>query len=189
MVVMISDARRFVLENFDVIKDYCLETYHSALVWMPTQSVFRDRHAPRRSCLPIITLGLRNTFQDECEKVIYCGASVDCLALSTDDRRIVSSHLSVIWIWDTVTGELEGTLEGHSGPVTSIALSNNGSRIMSGSDDAMIWIWNAMTGELECMLKGHENMANCMAFSSNGSHVVSGPCDNTVRIWNAVTGE
>src|ERR1700730_14926338 len=107
---MTMDARWFVLENFDVIKDYCLETYHSALVWIPMKSVFRNHYA-RRSCLPNIVLGLRNTFRDKCEKVIYCNSPIKCMALSKDDRCIVTSHYNVIRIWNAVTGELEGMLE------------------------------------------------------------------------------
>ena len=39
------------------------------------------------------------------------------------------------------------TLAGHSGKVTSAAVSRDGNRIVSGSSDTLVKIWNAKTGE------------------------------------------
>jgi WD40 repeat protein len=44
-------------------------------------------------------------------------------------------------------GALIRTFEGHSGEVQSVALSPDGSRMLSGSDDGTAWIWKLATGE------------------------------------------
>ena len=48
------------------------------------------------------------------------------------------SEVSVFW--------QEGTLTGHKAPVTAVALSRDGKRILSGSDDKLVKIWDTDTG-------------------------------------------
>ena len=73
--------------------------------------------------------------------------------------------------------------------INSVMFSQDGSRVVSGSDDAMVKIWNATNGELEAELKGHAARVWSVAFAQDGIRVVSGSDDATVRIWNTMTGE
>jgi WD40 repeat protein len=73
--------------------------------------------------------------------------------------------------------------------VESVAFSQDGSRVVSGSEDKIIRIWNVMTGEVEAELKGHTARLMSVAFSQDGSQVFSGSGDNMFRIWNVMTGE
>ena len=41
-----------------------------------------------------------------------------------------------------ITGKVEAELEGHMGPVNSVVFSQDGSRVVSGSDDKTVRIWN-----------------------------------------------
>ena len=41
-------------------------------------------------------------------------------------------------------------LEGHNRSVNSVAISVDGSKIVSGSDDNTVRIWSAETGEVKC---------------------------------------
>jgi WD40 repeat protein len=52
-------------------------------------------------------------------------------------------------------GEVESVLENRNSSVTSVAFSQDGSQIVSGSDDHTVRIWNTMTGEVKAELKGH----------------------------------
>jgi WD40 repeat protein len=76
------------------------------------------------------------------------------------------------------------TMEGHSGVVRSIAISQDGTRIISGSDDKTIRIWDAQTGTALCKLEGHSDVVASVAISNDGTHVISGSHDTTVRIWD-----
>ena len=54
---------------------------------------------------------------------------------------LVASADTTIKIWRISTGELLQTLSGHSGIVTSVALSPDGKFLASGSSDKSIRMW------------------------------------------------
>ena len=80
-------------------------------------------------------------------------------------------------------------LNGLGSMVTCVAYSQDGNRVVSGSEDNVVRVWNVTTGEVEAELKGHTDWVTSVAFSQDGSQVVSGSRDKTVRIWNVTTGE
>jgi WD40 repeat protein len=59
-------------------------------------------------------------------------------------------------LWDASSGQLVRRFDGHSGSVTAVAFSRDGSRVLSGSADRTIGIWNAATGELLTTLMGEQ---------------------------------
>jgi WD40 repeat protein len=79
-------------------------------------------------------------------------------------------------------------LYGHTSGVSSVALSSDGSRIVSGSDDRTVRIWDAASGTVQHTLEGHTYRVTSVAFSSDGLRIVSGSADETVRIWDAASG-
>jgi DNA-binding beta-propeller fold protein YncE len=93
-------------------------------------------------------------------------------------------------MWDADSGHPFGQpLTGHSGQVTSVALSPDGQRIASGSFDNTVRVWDAATGKpIGQPLTGHTGWVNSVAFSPDGKRIASGSADNTVRVWDAATG-
>ncbi|KAH6954040.1 WD40-repeat-containing domain protein, partial [Ilyonectria sp. MPI-CAGE-AT-0026] len=51
-----------------------------------------------------------------------------------------------IKVWDTATGACVQTVEGHGGPVHSVAWSADGQRLASASHDDTIKVWDATAG-------------------------------------------
>jgi WD40 repeat protein len=128
---------------------------------------------------------------------------VTSVAFSPDGSRVLSAtsgsvllptgdligNDNTIKLWDAATGSLIRTFEGHSVPVTSVAFSPDGSRVLSGSQDRTIKLWDAATGALIRTFEGHSARVASVAFSADGGRVLSGSWDGTVRIWNTATGE
>ena len=74
-------------------------------------------------------------------------------------------------------------LLGHDDAVNSVALSPDGSKIISGSDDKTIRVWDASIGvEILPPLRGHDDSILSVVFSPDGSKIISGSLDDTIRV-------
>ncbi|KRY20950.1 F-box/WD repeat-containing protein 7 [Trichinella patagoniensis] len=132
------------------------------------------------------------------EHVITC--------LQVWNGRIVSgSDDDTLKVWCTATGKVMCnptvasdttvvvrfqcllTLTGHSGGVWSSQVSEDGSRIVSGSTDRTVKVWDSETGECIHTLYGHTSTVRCLALK--GNILVSGSRDSNLRVWNIDTGE
>jgi len=77
---------------------------------------------------------------------------------------------------------------GHTRDVNAIAISPDGSLVVSASDDHTIRFWSTATGApIGEPLQGHTNAVTAVAFSPDGMCIASGSQDNTVRLWSAKT--
>ncbi len=76
------------------------------------------------------------------------------------------------------------SLDGHSGPVRTVAFSKDGSRIISGSQDNTIRFWDAEGGQLLKSFRGHDGAVRTVAFAESDQVILSGSHDNSIRKWN-----
>ncbi|KAI9055768.1 hypothetical protein LZ554_000709 [Drepanopeziza brunnea f. sp. 'monogermtubi'] len=89
---------------------------------------------------------------------------------------------------------LKGTLEGHSGWVTSLATSiENPNLLLSGSRDKTLIIWNLTRddtayGYPKRSLHGHSHIISDCVISSDGAYALSASWDKTLRLWELSTG-
>jgi WD40 repeat protein len=81
------------------------------------------------------------------------------------------------------------TLEGHSGPVNSVAFSHDSTRLASASDDSTVKIWDARSGKCLHTLEGHSGWVSSVAFSHDSTRLASALDDSTVKIWDARSGK
>lgn len=88
------------------------------------------------------------------------------------------------------------TLEGHSWYVNSVALSQNGQLLASGSDDGSVKLWDASAGgvvlrkTLKTLDKGNAvsgQRVECVAFSHD-SQLLASSNNHFVNMWDTSTG-
>lgn len=79
-----------------------------------------------------------------------------------------------------------GAWEGHTGPVTSVALSPDEKLVASGSRDRTIRLWTLPEGKPIGTLTGHDEIVTCVAFHPKGQLLASSYRDGTVGLWNIV---
>ncbi|NER78087.1 MAG: NACHT domain-containing protein [Leptolyngbya sp. SIO1D8] len=115
------------------------------------------------------------------------------LVFTQDGQRIVSARNKVIDIWDANRSQLVKTLEGHTSSIYSLAVSTDGSVIVSGSrfPEMVIRVWDAQTGECLKILAGHSDSVRSVAIADKENVVISGSAsdDTSLKIWDLQTGE
>src|SRR6185369_8513548 len=76
------------------------------------------------------------------------------------------------------------TLRGHTGQVTSVAVSTNGPVIVSGGGDGTIRLWSYPLGRQETVWQAHVGGVTCLAVSPDGKLCISGGADGKFRVWD-----
>ena len=78
-------------------------------------------------------------------------------------------------------------LKGHGGAVTGIAVTPDGSRVLSAGFDYTLMLWNLAGSGQPRRLEGHEAAVAAVAIFADGRHAVSGSDDGTVGYWDLAT--
>lgn len=78
-------------------------------------------------------------------------------------------------------------LIGHAGAVLGCALSDDGRRLISASEDGTLGVWDLESGRLLVPLEGHTAQVLACVVTADG-RVVSGSADHTLKIWDLESG-
>ncbi|KAI1966653.1 SCF ubiquitin ligase complex subunit cdc4 [Ophidiomyces ophidiicola] len=121
---------------------------------------------------------------------------VTCLQFDTD-KILTGSDDTNIHVYDTKTGALRGTLEGHEGGVW--ALEYYGSTLVSGSTDRSVRVWDIDRAECTQVFHGHTSTVRCLKILlptevgqlPDGSPeimpkeplIITGSRDASLRVW------
>jgi WD40 repeat protein len=111
------------------------------------------------------------------------------VAVTPDGRRAVSETGpdSALRIWNLETGRSR-ILKGHTNLILAFALTPDGRRAVTVSNDQSLRIWDLDTDRSRA-LTGHRGPVNAVAVTPDGRRAVSGSSDMTLRVWDLETGE
>ncbi|KAG8940627.1 hypothetical protein FRC03_005280, partial [Tulasnella sp. 419] len=111
-----------------------------------------------------------------------------CVTFSRDGRFIATGRSNGQIVTRDITSDSQiGIFNGHTKPVVSLAVSPDGSRIISGSSDGTAAVWDMKSGwesPGESDDKVHKGAVHCVAFSSDGKKMASGGDEGTVAVWD-----
>jgi WD repeat-containing protein 61 len=92
-------------------------------------------------------------------------------------------------LWDSMTGERRGVLEGHGSFCMSVAYSPMGTHLATGAHDGMLIVYDTTTGKAIHRLSAHKRAVRALAWSPDGSALLSGGEDGFIHAFEAKTGE
>jgi WD40 repeat protein len=94
-------------------------------------------------------------------------------------------------IWDTRTGRVLHTLNGHGGPVRHVTWSPDGTRLCTGGSDATVRLWDTGTGLEICVFDKPDSIMQYiqgLAWSPDGSRIGISDGEGNLVILDATPG-
>lgn len=103
-------------------------------------------------------------------------------------KRFQQPFFEPVWLRRQESRAIERTLVGHTGSVKAVAVTFNGDRAISASDDQTLKVWNLRTGAVEMTLTGHGAAVLAVSVTPDGTRAISASADTTLKVWDLATG-
>lgn len=111
--------------------------------------------------------------------------SVKSLAISKNDFVYIGTKDHKIHKLSLLTLIEDNVLQGHEGPVTSLHISSNDSKLYSSSDDGKVMIWDLRNDQGK-ELYMHDDKVKCLDLSCDNVHIVSGSSDGGLIVYDLI---
>ena len=104
--------------------------------------------------------------------------SADAPILSSAADRSIRS-------WSLATATVRGTrFSGHESWVTSLVLTPDDKKLISGSWDGTVRVWDVETGKADPILESHKSKIYSLALSRDGKRAASGGGNGELYLWD-----
>ena len=114
--------------------------------------------------------------------------TVSALAIDPSNRWVVTGGDSgQVVLWRLSNFEPQSILDGDYNPVTVLAFSTDGSKMVSAGADGIARVWDLGAPDPAAtahVLRGHEAAINALALKADGSLLATGSDDTSVRVWD-----
>jgi WD40 repeat protein len=118
---------------------------------------------------------------------------VASLSYTADGKTLAAGGTSLdnksIAIWNVETGKIVKTITTDDSPIQAVAISPDGSLVVSGAIDSVVSLWNVATGKLDKKLRGHKKSVYSVQFSADGKTVATASSDRSIRLWDVASGK
>jgi RNA polymerase sigma factor (sigma-70 family) len=116
--------------------------------------------------------------------------AVEHILTGPDNLVVTASEDNTIRLWDAATARQRHCLA-HDGWVRAVALSPDGTRLVSNSLDDTVCLWDVATGRKIYRLAGHGELGGrrAVVFSPDGQSFLSWGDDMHLRKWDVRTGK
>lgn len=106
-----------------------------------------------------------------------------------DDARARVPCCGDIRLYDFQSGRLVALLRGHSEPVSALAFSPDGARLVSGATDGTAVIWDVQRRGPLHWLYGHKDEILGLEVTPDGARIVTTSADHDARLWSMADGQ
>jgi WD40 repeat protein len=111
------------------------------------------------------------------------------VAISTDGAWLAAGdRAGQLHVVDLRDGSAHGTWQAHQGPVSSVAFSPDGARVVTsstGEPEAVVWDIASRAAVLRLR---HDDGVRAASFSPDGKRILTASADRTAIVWDAGTG-
>lgn len=125
------------------------------------------------------------------DKLSNNGLSHVLSVVPISDKHVLICPTSDNSAWIRAINPFDATVYkfgGHTGKVTATAVTRDGKRMLTASQDHTLIHWNMTTHKSTLVLRGHTAPVCCVAVSPDGKLAVSGGADKELRLWDLVAG-
>jgi tRNA A-37 threonylcarbamoyl transferase component Bud32 len=112
---------------------------------------------------------------------------IAAVALSADGKRGASASKDGVRVWEVESGD--ELRHWPNLPVTALAFTPDGKRVLTGSVLGALVLRDLATGEEVGRFEGHTGAITAVTFSTNGKYLLSASADGTARLWALSTRE
>jgi WD40 repeat protein len=114
---------------------------------------------------------------------------VNAVAVASDCPRLISISRRSLKVWDLKRAkELRTLTIDHTDWVLGVAVTSDGRRAVTASDDRTLKVWDLENGTALHTLKGHTNSVLAVAIASDNQYAVSASWDRTLKVWDLENG-
>lgn len=124
-------------------------------------------------------------------KIVQFGAVSDEMAtveFSLDSKRLVTTHLQSVYIWEIPSGKLFRKIDLPYG-VINARFDINGTKIVTAGYDKVAMVWDIFTHEELLDLDGQTFAPTQSDFSPDGTKIITTDEIGGCRIWNSATSQ
>jgi WD40 repeat protein/tRNA A-37 threonylcarbamoyl transferase component Bud32 len=138
--------------------------------------------------------GSLRVWTSDLRRALASGQSTEIQSLACSDekppRAVTGGRNGALRVWNLETGaEAYQPARGHRAYVSTITVSPDGTKVLTGSSDETLRLWDTASGQEKKILSGHHAKILTAFFTPDGKRALSGAEDGTLRLWDLAEGK